>query len=252
MRWHHPAMSRGLGGLAGLLVGALASAPAAGEPLDLRDTEPRWVAVRFEISPRERPEQTRSRFTRPLLGRLEPTPHAGELRIAVDARAIETHLFPGQDPAPGSFSDFVWIFDSETGHVRSATLAGTLFHSVGWGFASWRTETRFDARMDTLAPAGFRADRVLGEPYARLCHGPAGQCTVVEPQTYDPATGYVNAVGRITAHNGALSIHSFSPLGEAIFSEIGDPFDAAWLGAAAEPRVDVAAPPPAEAAPPAP
>jgi len=252
MWWCKLATSRRLGGLAGLLVGVLASAPVAGEPLDLRDPEPRWVAVRFEISPREHPEQTRSRFTPPLLGRLGPAQQAGEVRIAVDAHAIETHLFPGQDPAPGSFSDFVWIFDSETGHVRSATLAGTLFHRVGWGLASWRTETRFDARMDTLGAAGFQADRVLGEPYARLCDGPAGQCTLVEPQVYDPATGYVNAVGRITAHNGALSIDSFSPLGEAIFSEIGDPFDAAWLGAALESRADVAAPPPAEAAPSAP
>jgi hypothetical protein len=99
--------------------------------------------------------------------------------------------------------------------------------------------------MDTRAPVGFETSRMMGEAYPRLCAEPdTARCTVVEPRPYDPATGYVNAVGRVTASSGGLRVHSFSPIGEALFSEISDPFDAIWTRGDPALRADVAAPPP--------
>ena len=95
---------------------------------------------------------------------------------------------------------------------------------------------------------GFEPSRLMGEAYPRMCDGlDTSRCTVVEPARYDPASGYVNAVGRITARSGGLRVRSFCPLGEAIFSEIDDPFDGIWSQAdpALRADVDVAAPPPA-------
>jgi hypothetical protein len=54
---------------------------------------------------------------------------------------------------------------------------------------------------------------------------------LVAPAALDSRSGYVNAVGWIRADTGPLSVVSFSPLGEAIFSEIDDPSDAIWSSA---------------------
>jgi hypothetical protein len=213
--------------------------------VNLQDPSPRWVAVRFEVSPADRPAQVRSYFTTRLPARLEPTDRPGEVRLTIDGRFIEQHLMVGEEPSPGSFSDFVWIFDSETGHVRTATFSGILLRELGWGFAAWKTDARVEVQMDTREAVGFEPSRFLGKSYPRLCatRDPS-RCTIVEPQPYDPTTGYVNAVGRVTAHSGGLQVKSFSPLGEAIFSEIDDPFDSIWTRTVPAIHADVAASPP--------
>lgn len=235
-----------------LALGALCAPPAAAEPLggsetpmDLGNREPRWVAVRFEVSPADRPGQIRGHFTPRFLARLEPAERDGEVRIVIDGAVAEEHLFPGQQPSPGSFSDFVWTFDTATGHVVSAKLSGVLLREIGWGFARWKTDAAFDVAMDTFAPVGFETSRMMGEAYPRLCEAPESErCTVVAPHRYDPTTGYVNAVGRVIARSAGLSVQSFSPIGEAVFSEITDPFDTIWTQGGPSLRADVAAPPP--------
>ncbi len=49
------------------------------------------------------------------------------------------------------------------------------------------------------------------------------KCTGVSPLAYDAATGYVNAVGRMRVLSSLIELNSFSPLGEAIFSEYQEP-----------------------------
>jgi len=207
----------------------LLAAPVGAEPMDLSNAEPRWVAVRFEVSPEDRPGQIRGRFSRRFLARLEPAEQAGAVQVTVASPIVEEHLFTGQEPSPGSFSDFVWTIDRATGHVLSARTSGVLLREIGWGFARWKADAAVDVSMDTSAAVGFQASRLLGEPYPELCEQPdASRCTVVYPVRYDRETGYVNAVGRVTARSGGIEVRSFSPLGEAMFDEIEDPFDAIW------------------------
>lgn len=227
------------------LVAALAATSASAAPLDLSDATPRWVAVEFEVSPADRPAQLHTRFTRRLPARFEAGETPGEIRVQLKGHLVEKFLLPGERPLPGSFGDFTWIFDARTGHVRSAEVAGVLLREVGWGFARWKTEATIHVRMDTRAPVRFESIQLMGESVHRLCPGTrAVPCTVVEPRRFDPATGYVNAVGAITARSGALRVRSFSPLGEAVFSEIDTPFDSIWAHTReGNGQPDVAAPP---------
>ena len=99
--------------------------------------------------------------------------------------------------------------------------------------------------MDTSQPVGFRQTRLMGAAYPSLCRQPdSSRCTVVYPARYDGETGYVNAVGRVTARSAGLEVRSFSPLGEAIFSELDDPFDTIWAQGDAGRQAGVAAPAP--------
>ena len=229
-----------------LAAGALLLAgPALAQPMDLSDPTARWVSVRFEISPEDRPGQIRSRFSPRFLARLEPAARQGEVRVTVSAPIVEEHLFTGQEPSPGTFSDFVWTFDSHTGHVTSARTSGVLLREVGWGLTRWKTDAEVEVTMNTFEAVGFRQSRLMGSPYPRVCQRPdASRCTVVYPARYDGETGYVNAVGQVTARSGGLEVRSFSPLGEAIFSEIDDPFDTIWTGGDTALHTGVAAPAP--------
>jgi hypothetical protein len=69
----------------------------------------------------------------------------------------------------------------------------------------------------------------------------------VPARTYNPITGYVNAVGAIGVDSGPIRFESFSPLGEAIFSELEYPLDGPWpeLPLAAPVSAHVSSPPPA-------
>jgi len=223
----------------------LVAAPAFAQPMDLSDTTARWVSVRFEVSPEDRPGQVRGRFSRRFLARLEPGTDEATVRVTVAAPIVEQHLLTGQEPAPGTFSDFVWTFDRGTGHVVSARTTGVLLRELGWGFTRWKTDAEVEVAMDTFDPVGFRQSRLMGAPYPRLCAEPDdGRCTVVYPARYDGQTGYVNAVGQVTARSGGLEVKSFSPLGEAMFAEIDDPFDTIWSRGEGALHTGVAAPAP--------
>ncbi len=200
-----------------LLAGA--ALPAAAEPLDLSDPTPRAVAVRFEVSPRERPGDRDRHYTPRLRAWLEPA-GPGSVRLLVPSAAVERHLLADHAPLPGSFSDFVWLFETATGHVLSAELRGVLLRQVALGPLGMRIEAQIEARMDTRAEAGFRAPVTLfGQRIFAACGPGESGCELVAAQRLDPASGYVNAVGRIAARSALLATESFSPLGEAIFEE---------------------------------
>jgi hypothetical protein len=198
--------------------------------MDLRDPSPRAVAVRFEVSPPDRPAELRQRFTPPVPARFEPGREAGLVEVRIDGRFVEQYLLPDQKASAGSFSDFVWTFDTETGDVRSATVSGVLLREMAFGLGT--TDTWIDVRLDTRRDVGFESRRFLGETYHRLCREPEPErCTVVQAHRYDPTSGYVNAVGGLEARSGRLRIVSFAPLGEAIFSEAESTYDPVAAGA---------------------
>jgi hypothetical protein len=233
-----------------LLVGALAATNASAEPVDLGNPAPRWIEARFEISPPDRPGQIDTVYTEPFAAWFAPGQEPGEVTVLVDGGVVEKHLLQGEEPRPGSFSDFVWVFDAETGHVRSATVSGTLIRRLRLGLTTCDVDAQVRIRMDTRGRAGFKQRRqLLGQEYHRFCVGDGpSPCTLVEPRPYDPFSGYVNAVGEISAHSGLVQVHGFSPLGEAIFSELEGPLDERQADrlVATPASVHVSSPPPPE------
>jgi hypothetical protein len=83
-------------------------------------------------------------------------------------------------------------------------------------------ETEIDVRVGTLRTVGYLPPRKrFGQILFKACEPAKPECSAVAPAPLDPRTGYVNAVGTIRARAlGALEAESFSPLGEAIFSEL--------------------------------
>jgi hypothetical protein len=194
---------------------------ASAEPMNLSNAEPRWITVRFEISPHDRPLQRNYRYTQPIPGWLEPGTLPGEVRVTISGREVERHVMAGQEPIRGSFSDFVWTFDSRSGHVRSATLSGIVVQHLNMGLKELVLNTPFRVDMDTSRPAGHGLkQRLFGLSITGFCEpGPWRICKTVRPSLYDGSTGYVNALGPVLAEAKIARIRSFSPLGEAIFSE---------------------------------
>jgi hypothetical protein len=196
------------------------ASPVDAEPLDLRDAQPRAVRVVFEASPPDAPGGLDRHYGQPAHAWFEPSLDPGRAVARVPASEMERVLERHQ-AVPGSFSDFVWLFDVASGHVLSARVSGSFVKEVDWGFFSTRVVTDTATELGTLFRAGFRAPRSrFGHLIFEFC-SEERDCTPVPPRPYDPFTGYVNAVGAIAASTalGPGSV-TFSPLGEAIWSEV--------------------------------
>ena len=201
---------------------------ATAEPLDLNNAEPRGLVVAFEVSPREVPDRINTTYTRDFPANLEPGDRDGEIRVVIAAQIIEQYLFGAEDPVPGSFSDFVWTFDIETGHVISATVRGRVSRKLDWGIVTTHAKADIEVEMGTARTAGFNTPtRILGQLFFRHCTVRTRRgCTLVEATPFDPTTGYVNAIGGMWVHSYAMNLYSFSPLGEAVFRELNPPVEA--------------------------
>lgn len=199
---------------------ALASPP--GEPMRLDDPRPRWVGVRFEVSPADRPDQLDRVYTPGIRAWLEPDAVPGRLRVSIPGADVERMLLVGEDPVPGSFGSFVWVFDAASGHVVSAELRGTLIKTLDWGPFTSRVRTPIRVAMRTAAAAGFEPPRVvLGQRLHGFCERAGSpDCTLVAGVRYDRSRGYVNAVGSLAVEFRGITLRTFSPLGEARFSEL--------------------------------
>jgi hypothetical protein len=213
--------------------------PAAfASPLDLDDPRPRWIEVRFEISPADQPGGLDHLWSRPLPAYLETGADSGLVAIRVPARAIEAHLREtGTDVVPGSFSEFIWKLDPDTGHVVRAQLTGTVREAISLGLL--RTTAAVDIRveMTTHRIGGYQpAKRFLGKQTNGFCTDPgeSSRCTLVPAFPLDPQSGYVNAIGSVRAEIPAVRFQAFSPLGEARFSEKPGPAAGTVLSGASE------------------
>jgi len=207
-----------------LVAGSFAVTPARAEPLDLQDPTARGVLVRFESSPRSEPAALDRDYGPMLPARVES---AGRdlLRLIISGAIVEQYLFNSEQPEPGSFGDFVWLFDSRTGDVLDARLEGQLIQTLDWGLVRSTTRARVRARMSTRERAGFHSPRrVLGTRLFRYCdpgRSAEKHCNDVEAVRFDRDRGYVNAVGVIEVQAAlGIEVESFSPLGEAVFFEM--------------------------------
>ena len=225
---------------------------AAADPMRLSDPHPRWVSVRFEISPEDQPGRLDTRYGDELPAWLERDRAPGRIRVTVPAHWVESDLLAREGARPGALSDFAWVFDARTGDVISATLSGLLVRRVGVGPFRFETEVEIQTELSTLAPAGFHGpEQLLGQRIFGYCNPLRdASCTPVRAIPYDPRTGYVNAVGFLTGRTARVTTRSFSPLGEARFSELdgATPWRVEWAGSAPRPPAvsapAVSAPPP--------
>jgi hypothetical protein len=212
-------MSRAL--LQSLLVAGIVSPGfAMAEPMDLSDPRPRWVSVSFEDSPPQQPGRLDTLYSPELPAWLEPEA-PGRLRVTLARTLVEQILMAANDPKPGSFGDFVWVFDASSGHVISARLTGTIRNTLDWGLFRSTVETDIRIDLDTRRPAGFEHPRhLLGQQLFDFCDGAdLDRCTPVVGVPYERDRGYVNAVGKIDARSRGMHVETFAPLGEAVFSE---------------------------------
>ncbi len=194
---------------------------ARGEALDLTDLEARMISVIFEDSGSELPGALDREYGPPVLGWFASGPGPGQALVRIPASAME-RMLSRYKPVPGSFTDFVWIFDVQTGHVESASFAGVVQSTVRWGFFETEVEAAIETVMNTSAPAGFREpEKRFGQTVFGYCDEASLECQLIEPAPLDARSGYVNAVGSLRAVAlGGIETESFSPMGEAIFREI--------------------------------
>lgn len=196
---------------------------ALAAPLDLQNPESRWIEVEFEVSPQNRPGRLDGIWSAPRSAFLDFDAELSVVRIRIPSEEIEAHLRTiGTETIPGSFSDFVWTLDPDTGHVLEAAFTGRVREVLSLGPIRASATVEIAVEMTTLAAAGFRpAKGILGvhtNPYCRPSSRRA-RCVAVAPIRFDPTSGYVNAVGSVVAASGFVKIRTFSPLGEARFSE---------------------------------
>ena len=178
--------------------------------------------MQFEASPGDHPARLDGDYEAPCPAWLEPGPAEGQVTVSVASPIVERVLFGEVQGVPGSFSDFVWVFDAASGDVVSASVSGRVIETLRIGAFSRRVEAALDARMSTRAIAGYAPPRRrLGQRIFEFC-ADAGDpaCTLVPAAPYDARTGYVNAVGAVLARSVGFETRTFSPLGEARFAEL--------------------------------
>lgn len=195
------------------------------EPLDLRDPTPRWIEVRFEVSPSNEPGRLDGSWSAVRLAYLDRDLVDNMVRIRIPQDEIEAQLRSvGTETVHGSFSDFVWTMDPGSGHVVNAELSGRVRERLSLGPITTAAVVAIRVQMTTQGASGFRPTRrILGSETNPFCAPPgdAAGCVVVPPIRFKPESGYVNAVGSVVAAASVAKIRAFSPLGEVKFSERG-------------------------------
>ena len=82
-----------------MLAIGLGGTGAAAEPMDLRNPEPRWVNVRFEMSPADLPGQTDTVYSDPVAAWLEPGSGDPERTVTIDGGVVEERLLKAKKRA---------------------------------------------------------------------------------------------------------------------------------------------------------
>ncbi len=192
-------------------------------PLDLNDPTPRWVEIRFEVSPSDQPGSMNHRWGVFRRAWLSPGESDQHIEIRVPQVDVEAQLrSTGTDAVGGSFSDFVWQLDPRNGQVLEAVLSGRVRQRISLGPFHRSMEVAIDVEMSTSRRAGFMSSRgTLGVQTQTWCDpsGARARCQEVTAVPFDRKRGYVNAVGILRASAGLIEVHAFSPLGEVEFRE---------------------------------
>jgi hypothetical protein len=206
---------------AAVLVACVPVSSAVAEPLHLDERRARPIHVAIELSPPELPARLDHHYSERVVAWFEPGPGPARATVRIAGTDME-RVLRSYDPVAGSFGDYVWIFDTLTGHVLSASLDGAFHQRLDWGPMHTQVRADVSARMSTLQMAGHLAPRRrMGHAVFEHCLIEDADCHTVAPRPLDPTTGYVNAVGKLVVEVvGSLGTQTFSPLGEAVFTEM--------------------------------
>lgn len=198
------------------LVGAAQG--AAAEPMDLARSGSRWVAVQVVTSAAGEEPLT---LSPPARGWLQARPGSRRRTVTIPGRAVERRFFGAHRPVAGSFSDFVWVFHADTGHVVSASVSGRVNEIVRLGPFEASVQVAIIAWLSSAASGGYGPVRlVAGRPLRPWCADPQlPGCTRVAAAAYDPRTGRVRALGPVCASWRTRRTQAFSWLGHARFRE---------------------------------
>ena len=212
-------------GYIGVLMACMLAHQAFAEPLDLTDARPRGIEVRFEVSPPDEPGSLDQAWSELRVAFLEHGADESVVKIRIPANEVEAQLrSEGTDAISGTFSDFVWTLDTSTGHVLAAELTGRVREPIRIGpiRSSAQVEIRVEMATTSEGGAGFDPNAgLMGVRTNRFCAPDTRDsgCIGVAPIRFDPARGYVNAVGSLRARSALVEIRAFSPLGEVEFLE---------------------------------
>src|SRR5262249_49097944 len=142
------------------LLGADPGAVAAdARPMDPSRLESRWVAMQVI---RGAPGTPEVHLSEPALAWYEVGPEKTQRTVRVPGLEVERVLMPDRHPVDGSFSDFVWIFDVETGDVLSASLSGELNQPIRLGPLQMSSRVSIAVDLNTFVVGGYTPVRELG------------------------------------------------------------------------------------------
>lgn len=198
---------------------AAATRANANDPMDLARTEARWISVQvINALPGER----HPRPGPPARAWYAVGDRPGERVVTVPGPEVERIFFANRSPVDRSFSDFVWVFDAETGHVLSASFTGMVSEPVWIGPLQATARVAIAARLSTRMPGGYRRPRrIAGRTVTGYCaDSDLPECTAVEPAAYDPETGWVRANGAVCASWRSLRTLAYTTMGQARFLEL--------------------------------
>jgi len=188
--------------------------------MSLTDTNARPIFVQFKLLEIDTPKGVAEMFSEPFLAEHRAASQ-GRFTVTLPGDVVEK-LLASRKAEPGSFSEFVWTFDSLSGEVISAEVSGILNQTVDLGFFDIKIDAAIEIRMDTLVPAGEGKPRnLMGHRISKFCQPLDDKdCQSVDPVDYDSATGRVKAVGSLFAKTSIVNTRTLAPLGMAIFSEV--------------------------------
>ena len=189
--------------------------------MSLSNPSARPVFAQFALLDADTPEGVDELFSQPFLAHHGPASAAGQFTVTVPGDVVEK-LMSSHNAEPGSFSEFVWTFDSATGEVLSAAVSGILNQKLDLGILDTEVDAIIEIHMDTLVPAGEGKPRnLMGHRISKFCDAAANEnCQLIEPVDYDTRTGLVQAVGSLSARTRFTTTQTIAPLGKAIFSEV--------------------------------
>jgi hypothetical protein len=188
-----------------------AALPARSVPVDLTDPTPRTVLVEVDEFLDDY-GAIGAMFGTPVEAQFQSDGVTALVTVPGDViESLVAQVFAGSATVvPGSFSDYLVEIDVASGAVLSASIDGQVTVPILGTIALAQTAS-------STQLAGFTLTNIFGFTVPIFCTSGTA-CTLVPGLPYDPATGQLNAVGRI-----ATVFDVFTPFGDLRLSEVPRP-----------------------------
>lgn len=191
----------------------LAPSAAWSIPMDLQNPNPREVVVQIESSAVV--WKLDLQYSTSIAAFLTPN-RDGTVQVTISGDDWLAFLENGMGAPMQNVSPYVWTFDPDTNHVLSASMSAQTFAVFGGRPALVPISQNVSTTGGAL---GYIPTDVGGFELELICiPGMDRGCEAIEKVSYQPDTGYVNALGPMV-FGPPLEVAVLSMFGEAIFSE---------------------------------